>query len=604
MFINIIRKHHQFKHGIGRLPPWSVYGYVVGDVNIKLRPPSEEMKLCVRRNFPKVSQPKRVGSFGNFCLIDSHLKRPLLVPFIAHPSDLSNKIAACVHRFGCSMPQGDRSELSMFEEYACAFICRNFTPLIAEDVPDFHEWLKGSSYSSGRQEYLRVIRNGKASLSSRDVASKSFIKWESYEEYKAPRAINSPDDFSKALLGPLVSASDKKTFKSKWFVKGTDPKDWPRKLRDLFGDSPVMETDFSSFEAHHRHTMSHVVKFWLMHMIRSCGVPNHLKRMICYMILGSNVTKFQGLTAKISYRLMSGAMWTSSSNGVLNLLILSYLTLRTKYPNQSPYALVELVDTCFTGVVEGDDGLCKSVGIPPVLIERLGLRLDMVEKGRYTEAGFCGIVCDEDTLTCVRDPKKVLRSFFLMPEKYASAKESVQHGLLRAKALSYKYNFNNCPIIGELCHMVCNSTRSLDPSRFTAELGWAGDHYLRESQALKMWRLPPIVSRSSRLLVEKHFNITVHEQLRIEAVLRAHVGCGRVLIDLSSIVSDLDFKHALRYAVEGRGAPPRPSAATGMIADIMYDGLDGDLGETRCIDAQLRNFKPLVPFDVSAYCGA
>jgi len=370
--------------------------------------------------------------------------------------------------------------------------------------------------------------------------SKSFLKREPYPEPKNPRVINSPSDASKAWLGWLVYLIDKKTFSSHpAFVKGSDPSTWPSKLERCFASNPVMETDFSSFEAHHRGVYSRIVYYWLMHMSRNVGT-NAERRLISRLVLGSNLTVMSCLRARVDQRLMSGSLWTSSANGMLNLLIMNYLVCRTMQPHMPAELLATVTDQYFQGFVEGDDGICRDVGVSQDLIDGLGLKLEFERKNHFSDASFCGIVCDPSELIIVTDVLKVIRNFFVLPIEYSDS-TSRQLAMLRAKAMSYSYLYKNCPVIGWLAYHVCFLTRGIDIAPVSTELNWMQKLTLPLAQEYRTYLTLPNISLASRHVVERRFGFSVSEQIEFET--KFCQSDGNICFDLSRFMNADDVWH-------------------------------------------------------------
>ena len=281
-----------------------VFGYIQGDFEIKLNKPTT---LIFENKMNFVLNHRRVVAFYPRIRIESidFPKRPGLVAFIPDPGPV-NQITCVIHRFGCEMPE--KKDPLPFVAYAKAFIRKNFKPIRDDDITTSFEWLSDASYSGSRKRQLMELMSTVRNHDSKFVQNKSFIKFEGYMEPKNARGINSYHDALKLLLGPVCKAIDKSTFSTKWFVKGTDPRDWPKLLSKLFGSSRVRETDFSSFEAHHADEFAEVVAYWIKHMLRGVTIPRVYKRMILRCMLGVNVCKFHNITVRLKQRLMSGAL--------------------------------------------------------------------------------------------------------------------------------------------------------------------------------------------------------------------------------------------------------------------------------------------------------
>lgn len=498
---------------------------------VALNEPSERLRITVKKTTAR--KPVVVARYGRFVVLHKLTGAPFFPPFIPDLHHVSNQVASIVHRFGCKMPRYDGDVFSDFYTYSRVFLVKNLEPLISREVEDFDGWLSNTPYTSVRKLYLASLRHSEIACGKKVSECLSFIKWEGYMEPKNPRAINSPSDLSKVILGPLFKAIDKKTFEMKWFVKGTDPKQWPSRLRDLFGRRPVVGTDFKSFESHHRDGFSRIVHFWIMHMIRGLPVAHSTRRLISKLVLGHNVTKFSTCKAEILQRLMSGALWTSSANGVLNLLIMSYLTSRNAMPHLTPEQLAFYASESFVGVFEGDDGLSSATRVDRDLIQRLGVKLTLDESPSFDTASFCGIVCQYESDAVVTDPVKVLRSFFVIPPKYMNSSPKIHMQLYRAKALSYKYAYNDCPIVGPLCHKICDLTRSVDARVISSETKLWRLRDVPINELMAQWKNTPKVSDEARAVVSQQFRVSVEQQLIIESEIAASVdGIFRVDLEL------------------------------------------------------------------------
>lgn len=476
-----------------------------------------------------------VGVLREMYIRQPGLGRPLLVPIIPSLRSYENEALAAQHRFACDMPTP--TDAMPFLRYAIEFIRTRLTPI--DRIPEFEEWLDATNYPGSRKDYFRRLQKDLVVADKSFFRVDAFIKLEGYDEPKNPRAICSPSDESKVYLGPMCHAIDKATFSSvPYFVKGTDPKEWPRRLQELFGANPVTGTDFSSFEAHQRGIFADIICYWFRHMTRKVPGACTRVKVIKQLVKGRRTIKFPCSIAQVDERLMSGAMWTSSSNGLLNLLIMSYLSLHARHPDLDGAELLTKLDD-FVGLVEGDDGICRRFDPLPGDIERLGCRLKMSASESFDKAGFCKIICDPESLDTIRDPIKVLSHFFVLDPKLEKSRPAKIHAMLRAKALSFKYVAGNCPIIGVLADEVLTRTRSVDVS---ASLQYLESHkrdLVTRAVHAKIWQEPARISQSSRVLVESVFGVTVAEQLRIESEIR-----GGLVVDLEAYALDHHYVHS------------------------------------------------------------
>jgi hypothetical protein len=222
----------------------------------------------------------------------------------------------------------------------------------------------------------------------------------------------------------------------------------------------------------------------------------------------------------IDQTLMSGSVWTSSANGALNLLLLSYLTLRTKYQTCGSRELAGHFHE-FRGCVEGDDGIApdEHTEYTSELIKQLGLKLKLEKHKNYTTASFCGIVKpSQDVDTICTDPTKIICDIFVLDSQYKNATQNKQLGLLRAKALSLLYQYQDCPIISPLCSAILAKTvgKSCDATRL--------DYYHRQVydeavRAKRFYHTLPAISDQTRYFVEEHYGYSVEWQRRFELAI-------------------------------------------------------------------------------------
>jgi hypothetical protein len=560
-----------------------LYGYNVGDFFCVLNRPSSSLSITILNNKIK---PRLVGGaavkgrvegvFSKIRVECSQLGIPVLLPYVPDTRAVESEIAAAIHRFGRHMEEAGPAT-GDFYLFAVGVISK-MTVVKPEDVPSFDEWLDHSDYDPGRKQMLRELRQKTIHLEQILPNSKSFIKWEGYQKVKMPRAINSPSDASKSVLGPLCHALDKNLFAMPYFVKGKDPRTWPKLLLEAFGQSPVVETDFSSFEAHHHHLFAELVWYWMHHTLRAVMSPLQ-KKLMRRMVLGTNHTKFTNIKVSCDQRLMSGSMWTSSANGLLNFLLMSYLCCRTKHPQMPPKQLSDTVQRDFVGFIEGDDGICLDVGVDQRLIDSLGIVLEFDPAQHFTDASFCGIVCDPTTLEVVTDPLKILRNFFLLPPRFQACRESRLWALLRAKSLSYKYLYCNCPIVGALCDHVLKLTRHVNVS--SQDFVDAGVPYhssgIDRKKLLSSWRDVSRPTPEMRTIVSKRFDVPVDAQVVMEEIIR--VSNNVISLPLLNFMSLDDIEH-----LQHLKGQVYPLYVPDLVLSVLREGLTRSVHETSGID--------------------
>lgn len=522
--------------------PYSLWGYDVGHFNIGYRKPAPTLSIKVKQ---WMMSDRPIGHLPTAVVDLSGLVYSDLWP---DPKSTANMISASIHRFGCDiqLSQSKHRRLSpqeifernRFTDYAKAFIDR-IRPVRNSDIPDHETWISElTSYSRLRQNELLSDYLDNKLWNGTTKKCKSFIKWESYLPAKSARGINSYSDGLKYILGPLCHAIDKATFRTRWFVKGTDPRELPKRMESLFGNRRVMETDYSSFEANHSDYLSMIEWYWFQHMASSVIGQDQLLGIINDCVLGYNVSRFKYLTAKVAQRLMSGALWTSSSNGMLNLLITSYMVMSELHPTLTGQDLGRVSFSTFIGLVEGDDGICAArQDISNERLRRLGLWFPDADKPSlkfaygsfYGDVSFCGKVMDRESSIVLACPLKVLAKIFVLPMKYAHSKQTTQWSLIRARAMSYKTQYTHAPVIGKLCDKILYFTRGIDTSK-VRDLDWYHHGLAEICRQEKLWQHEAIVPGSSRIIVARKFGITVDEQIDFESRIDAWSSIEKPLI--------------------------------------------------------------------------
>jgi len=540
--------HFQFKPLPQQASARLVWGYRPGELRPKKALPEPDSSLTIKLRRGRGPEKRAVvGFLSKFRILDSTSGKLAPTSMIPDLNSLVSHVTGAIGRYGRKMPDAEPERRQRFLRFAKAFIPRKFIPPDLKSVTTrrlFEDWLAHTPYSAKRKIQLRALREEieqvglKPAQMKEIVDSLAFTKWEGWDEPKWPRMINSPSDYTKVILGPIIHAIDEALYDKgnvdSYFVKGKDPRDRAPMLLELFGNDPVIETDFTSMEAHHYAEFNEAVAFGFAHMLRAMPHRNMEKRLIMRMIRGSNRSFFSTCTVSVDQKLMSGVLWTSSANGLLDLLLL--LFLKFDVPGRSLEETVDLALQERRLRVEGDDGIMAASAAQAADMEisaaKLGLILKPVAHRNFTEASFCSTVCSADELIILPDPCKVLRKFFVLPPGLRLCRESAHFSQMRAKALSYAYLYHDTPVVGELAHRVCELTRSYDISK-VLRTGWNHDDYI--SQALSdrdRWvKKRPAVSMTSRLLVEKRFGLTVNEQLLMESQIRESGPTFNVMVD-------------------------------------------------------------------------
>lgn len=456
------------------------------------------------------------------------VEKPYMLRPRPDPKNLVNLASSASHRFATAMPEGNNKVRGEFLKFSKLFIKIYFPVLDSNTVVSFDEWIRSSGYTQAEKLKFQTLISEKTNLTERDLYNKSFIKWESYGEYKYPRSINAYTDLCKAYCGPMQHVLDKAIYGLKWSVKGRDVSYRPGELKELFGDGPVSATDFTSFEAHHRGEFAALRLFWKRHVGRFVQGFDEYYKIIEAKSFGRNVSKFKGVTVTVNERLMSGDASTSSDNFVLDLCLIMFMAARTKYSHLTRLEQVRMVGDNFKARFEGDDGIFERLDIPQDLIDGLGLRFKKADFPHYSLASFCGIVSEPNSLINTTDPVKVLSDFTVLNIKYVNFSDKKKLDLLRARALSYAYLYRDCPIIAPYVHYVLRMTAGRDIRWTLKEEDSYSRWILEQALAKESWKHPPSIGWESRQFVSDVYGIPIEEQIAFEKKLENKCDLGPI----------------------------------------------------------------------------
>jgi len=525
-------------------------------------------------------------------IYDSILGTPVLPLSYPDRKDPVNQLAGFISRVGAMMPERDEARTEHFEAYATAFIMT--LPSLGEnDVPNLLAALAKTSYNKSWQEYLAQIRDANRHWNSETDLIKMFIKlepssWgvdaEGTEIPGEPRCINAQSAIATSLLLPLFQEIDKVIFNHdghKYFVKGMAPRAIPKLLIERMGSGAVMTNDFSSFEAHHTGVYARILFKLFMHMIRRLPNKKPLKALLHKMTMGVNRIKGFYFSMVLLQRMMSGVLWTSSGNGFLNLLFMSYISQVKpgEYPDVTK--MVAWTRSSFSGVVEGDDSIMPlpdaEVADVKTIVAELGLNAKIEIFESVDRAGFCGVQCDTKSMVSVRDPIKAIRKAQALPMKFLDSSAKVHKAYLRGVAISGKDIAGDTPIYGAYCDWVLAQTRGYDTERYRGDL----DTYQRDTfdaaVKRKIWQMPANVSTSSRGLVEELYGIPVALQIDIEERIRN--SAGKLELPISLFMSKPQIAHSAAHLVPVGRAWAIPENPKELI-DYLIRGINARIPES------------------------
>lgn len=348
----------------------------------------------------------------------------------------------------------------------------------------------------------------------------SFMKKETYPEYKYPRGINSRSDEFKCVFGPYIKAMEEVIYSHPAFIKHVPVLKRAQYVDDyIFSPGSVyMATDYSQYESHFtKQIMEHIEFVVYKHLMANNTTNNFLD---CLKVLsGVNECSFRAFKVSLAATRMSGEMNTSLGNGVSNFFLTMFVLYKRGYS----------IDDIRT-VVEGDDGLTR---VDPKNVptsddfKRLGFTIKIDVYEQISEASFCGLVYDPVDKQTITDPRDVLQNFYWVDAlRYGKASKKKIMELMRSKALSALYQYPGCPIIKAMAGHMLRITKNVRNktawvNAYDTVIDMEAMHALASSQTTlredvvkALLELP--IGFGSRLLVEKKYGIDIRTQLRLE----------------------------------------------------------------------------------------
>lgn len=478
----------------------------MADVTIATAPLDTKCSIIVKNHpavLPRRSMFRKLpyGSVENFA------------PIHVDSNDVATQVAGLTHRVCRVTPYTDKIDRALLHEFSLFVVrwCNTYLTPIGE-VPDFEDWLSKTSYTEERKKELRersLELAGAAPNRKQRRKIASFIKTESYPDFKHARWINSRSDHFKVYSGPWFKKIEDQVFSLRWFIKHVSVPDRAQHVVDLMRDGArYFATDYTSFESHFHPAFMKACEFNVYrYMLQK--YPD-VAEVICSTLSGCNHGRTRrGVSFRLRGRRMSGDMCTSLGNGLANLLIWSFWC--------------EKRGVEWEGRVEGDDGIFAVYkGQPPTPPDyaALGFTIKMEEGPDPRIMSFCGIIAAGGQN--IRRLDEFLSSFG-WTSSFITAGPKIMHELLRAKAMSAAYEMPHCPVIRAIADRALFLTREYVP-RFVRD----GYHALPE---LRVPEFSP--NYDTRLAFEALTGVSVASQFILEDKIRG----GQPLDILSAYVS-------------------------------------------------------------------
>lgn len=482
--------------------------FVVKGKVIKLDPTVKNCKIHVKE---EISRPIVMASLGCH-LKDAAMPHP-------DPSDPNTALVGALYRFGRDIPARN-FPAKEFSDFVRDFVVKNFIPLGPETDISVETWLSKTPYTLARKNELlkksQDMQGDTYNLKTKDLKVKSFVKDETYPEYKHARAINSRTDEFKVAVGPFFQAISDAVFALIYFIKKIPIAERPQNIIDAIqrDGHVIFTTDFTSFEAHFRKEIMEACEMILYeHMVKHHPDGKRFLALIKNAFYElDNVIESKNFNMSVNGKRMSGEMNTSLGNGFSNLMFLLFLCFKSGA-------------TDVEARIEGDDGITSLKGTPPTVqqFEDFGLSIKLLQFNQLEHASFCGLVFDVDDRDNITDPMCVLANFGITTSRYAKSRKNVHMHLLRAKALSMAYEYRSCPILNSLAKKIVHLTRDYDVLSWLQKQGthafclYELEIIYNSLDYFKKNGLGDPPKLKTRLLMETLYGLSVSDQLALEA---------------------------------------------------------------------------------------
>lgn len=464
------------------------------------------------------------------------------------PVDPDTMKAGVLKRFCFRPPAPDRALRKRLKKFVGKWIRKNLKPLSPDSDTSVEHWLENSNYPAHRKEELRTKWGKVNSIREKNgkyFRCKSFMKDETYPDYKHARGINSRSDEFKCFSGPIFKLIEEVLYQNKAFIKHIPVADRPKYIRDMVYrvGARYIATDYTAYESLFTKDLMEDVEFQLYeYMSQFLPGGKEWFDILVEVLAGTNICEFKHFSVEVPGTRMSGEMCTSLGNGFANLMFMLFLC-------------DELGSECH-GCVEGDDGIFRIEGEIPTsdMFAKLGLVIKLEIVDDICAASFCGLIFDPEECINLTNPLEVLTSFGWTTNRYAKSRRNTLKLLLRCKSLSYAHQYPGCPIIQELAEYGLRMTKSFDVRGFAREK-WMTSQWEREQLLSVIDKPTPHreVGMKTRLLMEQSFGVPVETQLSIEAHIRSLTSLQP--LDLPMVLSMVPrswIDYWSRYVIAGK----------------------------------------------------
>lgn len=432
--------------------------------------------------------------------------------------DTRLKIAGMLKRIGQKPKPFNLRKVIWMRSFIDDWLEENLTPLDPNADISFETWIKSRPYTESRKMELRKCYEVVSSVDydKRWERVNSFIKEESYPEYKLPRGIYSRTDFSKVVFGPLISACESVLFKFPSFIKKIPVSQRPDYITKLFekASGNVYDCDITSLENSFTPTNLHTYGFrFLRYMVKQHPEAKIIAEIFISALSSPDTLVFSDVTVVSGCRQRSGCPSTSAFNGFACLMLVLGICKYLGY------------GVC--SINEGDDAVFQTLAtVTTEHYEWFGFQAKLNVNDHISKAGFCGLIFDTKTNTIVIDAIKYILKTNWTNQRDVLLSKRKCYQALKAKLLSLLWLAPRCPIIKEFAlsqlKLVCGYAARFDAADFFSLSPQDKDDLklvAKETNYAKLIsRIPGLteIDLDTRLVYEQKFTISVNEQLILE----------------------------------------------------------------------------------------
>jgi len=373
------------------------------------------------------------------------------------PRDPLSLLTGARSRVATKLQRPDPVIFQEFREFSGSFFRKHFTPLAPDTDIDTWNYLQNRPYSDKKKKQMwNDWTNAMGQMSPKDYEFGVFCKDETYVKFAHSRLINAPSDIAKLYFGPVIAKIEEQAYNLPWFIKKIPVANRPEYLKQKFAKfaNPILTcSDFTSFECSFSSEIKDAIEFEFLKYMTSV-LPEGEKYFEEFTAwTGGEAIKLKNKFFTIIMQdasRLSGELTTSLFNGLTNVLIHEFFAHKTK--QQTEFS------------VEGDDNIAawEKVAPTPEFYQSLGFDVKLEVHKELRTTSFCGQVFDPTDMAVLTDPRYVLAGVGWLPYKYVDSKDTTHLALLRAKAWSYGYQYQGCPIISSMANYLLRVTRSID----------------------------------------------------------------------------------------------------------------------------------------------